>query len=329
MSSLGVWAYRDWSRKRGIIDFPNARSSHETPTPRGGGLVVVVVCLVFYGGICCFYPAAFSWGYLAGAALIAVISWLDDVYTVSSLWRFLIHGLAAILIIADRGSFSEISLPGLSGPIGLGSVGPVLTFLWIVWLVNAYNFMDGIDGIAGTQAVVAGAAWTAVGWLTADPVLMIFAGVVTTASLGFLIHNWQPARIFMGDVGSAFFGFTFAALPLMAGVRGAKLSAYMPLAAVVFVWFFVFDSLLTLARRAIRGERVWNAHKEHLYQRLVSAGFTHSSVSALYGVMTMIVSVIVLLAITYPGRFDQAVLPVIFVVTMVFLIFCAKKRALV
>ena len=103
----------------------------------------------------------------------------------------------------------------LLGPYSLGNWGYVITFFWIVWMVNSYNFMDGIDGLAGLQAVITGIGWLILCYICEMPALTIFSGIIAAASLGFLLHNWNPAAIFMGDVGSAFLGFTFAALPLL------------------------------------------------------------------------------------------------------------------
>ena len=147
-------------------------------------------------------------------------------------------------------------------------------------MTNAFNFMDGIDGIAGITAAVAGAAIAAAaGCLGLGPVAAVglaFAG----ASIGFLTSNWPPARIFMGDVGSAFCGFLIAALPLLGGeTHGPRLA----IVAAVAMWPFIFDTAFTLCRRAARGENVFKAHRSHLYQRLVIAGWSHRAVSTLYG----------------------------------------------
>lgn len=327
-SYFGVRLIRDWSLKRGVLDVPNERSSHITPTPRGGGIVLVSVALAFYLLISFLYPATFSWGYLAGAVIIAVISGLDDIYSVSMIWRFLAHSLAAFLVIADKGYWHEIVLPGTEMTVGLGFFGTILIFLWIVWLINSYNFMDGIDGIAGVQAAVAGFGWLGVGWLTGVNDIALFGGVILFSSLGFLFHNLHPARIFMGDVGSAFLGFTFAAMPLLARPNSAKPDTLLPLAGVVFVWFFLFDSIVTRLRRVFRGEKVWIAHREHLYQRLVSSGLSHSFVSMIYGGMTVIITASILAGFAFPHRFDGVIIPLVCVVTTAFLLYCIKRRVL-
>jgi UDP-N-acetylmuramyl pentapeptide phosphotransferase/UDP-N-acetylglucosamine-1-phosphate transferase len=145
--------------------------------------------------------------------------------------------------------------------------------------------MDGIDGIAALQAVVAGTLWLIAGLAVTAPQTAFLGGVTAAASLGFLALNWQPAKIFMGDVGSAFLGFVFATLPI-AAVRESEGSAGWGFfgVAVLFVGMFVFDSVLTFFRRLVRGEKVWLAHREHLYQRLVISGRSHATATILFGI---------------------------------------------
>jgi UDP-N-acetylmuramyl pentapeptide phosphotransferase/UDP-N-acetylglucosamine-1-phosphate transferase len=170
-----------------------------------------------------------------------------------------------------------MALP-LLGPLALGWFGLIMTFVWIVGLTNAYNFMDGIDGIAGGQAVVAGLGWTLLGWLDHQPLVAALGLLLAASSLGFLGHNWPPARIFMGDVGSAFLGFTLAVLPVVAAQHNPRLAW----AGVLLVWPFVFDAAFTFLRRLRKRENVFAAHRSHLYQRLVIAGYSHRFVTLLY-----------------------------------------------
>ncbi|MGB7070949.1 MAG: glycosyltransferase family 4 protein [Pyrinomonadaceae bacterium] len=296
---FGVAAFRRWSLKKELLDVPNHRSSHLEPTPRGAGLVIVVVCLSAYtllSGI------SLSWGYLTGAAGIAIVSWFDDVYSVPFLWRYIVHSLAAVLVILDLGFFSEVFIPIYSQQIDIGILGAVLTYFWIVWLVNAYNFMDGIDGIAGLQAVVAGIGWLVLSYSIGIEGIALYAGVLTAASLAFLFHNWQPARVFMGDIGSAFLGFTLAAMPLLA-VKGEPVieKGKFPVAAVCFVFPFLFDTIVTLIRRLARGDRVWLPHREHLYQQLVIGGMAHYKVALVYGVLAAVSGAAAIAAIVRPG----------------------------
>lgn len=279
LAYLGVAAIRRWAARGALLDVPNERSSHVRPTPRGGGLAIVLVTLggwlllgLWYGA-----NARVLVGYFVGAALIAGISWLDDLRGLSNRLRFGVHIVGAMLAVAALGWWQQVTLP-LLGTVPLGGVGLPVTLLWIVGLTNAYNFMDGIDGLAGSQAVVAGAGWALWGVWQGQPLVAGLGTLVAASSLGFLGHNWPPARIFMGDVGSAFLGYTFAVLPLLA----APAHSHLPLAAAILLWPFLFDSGFTFLRRWRQGENVFAAHRSHLYQRLVLAGHSHRRVTLLY-----------------------------------------------
>ncbi len=165
-----------------------------------------------------------------------------------------------------------------------------MTFAWIVWTLNAYNFMDGIDGIAGVQAVTAGAGWTLVAVYLGQPALLMLSGAVLFASLAFLLYNWPPARIFMGDAGSAFLGFVLASMPCIVRPSGPVSTNRLVIVAVALLWLFVFDSVFTFIRRAARREKVWIAHREHLYQRLVRSGYSHRTVTLVYGGLSAVAS---------------------------------------
>ena len=218
LSYAGVGRLRRWAGHRQLLDFPNERSSHTHPTPRGGGLVIVILStaglILAWLRYPTLSPAALI-AYLVGAWLIAGVSWLDDQRSLPNRVRFAAHSLGAILAILAFGYWRVVSIP-LIGSLDLGWLGLLITFVWIAGLTNAYNFMDGIDGIAGGQAVVAGLGWAVLGWSDQQPLVAALGVLLAAASLGFLGHNWPPARIFMGDVGSAFLGYTFAVLPVVA-----------------------------------------------------------------------------------------------------------------
>lgn len=280
LSYCGVAGLRHWAEKRQILDIPNERSSHTRPTPRGGGLVIVILSTAGF---------IFAWlrdpttsptpliAYLAGAWLIAGVSWLDDMGSLPNRLRFAAHSLGAIFVILTFDYWRFVNIP-FAGPFDLGWLMLPITFVWIVGLTNAYNFMDGIDGIAGGQAVAAGIGWAVLGWLTGQPLVSILGLLLAATNLGFLGHNWPPARIFMGDVGSAFLGYTFAVLPVIAAQHNPRLAV----AGVLLIWPFVFDSVFTFLRRLRRRENVFAAHRSHLYQRLVIAGYSHRTVTLLY-----------------------------------------------
>jgi len=241
-----------------VLDVPTHRSSHDRPTPRGGGIAIVAVTIA---GTLLLVPR--YWPLMLAAGAIAIMSWIDDVKHLSAAIRFPIQILAACAVVY------------VYGPSRL--LFAAIAVFWIVGVTNAYNFMDGIDGIAGTQAVIAGIFWFAI---THNPIALLIAA----SSLGFTIYNWPPASIFMGDVGSAFLGFTFASLPLLEHDRRTAL------AMVLILFPFLADSGLTLVRRALQRKRLWEAHREHLYQRLVIAGWSHRGVTLLYGALALATS---------------------------------------
>ena len=284
--SLGLVGYvRRVALRHRILDAPNERSLHSQPTPRGGGTAIVAVSLIGIWLCWALLPlcsAQHLLSFIGAALLIAVVSWRDDVRPLPVLGRFGAHTLAAVVVVVGVGSWTVLEAPGV-GSLCLGYLGLPITFLWIVGLTNAYNFMDGIDGIAGSQAVVAGLGWVALTWGSGH-VETWLGLLLAAASLGFLVHNWPPAKIFMGDVGSAFLGFSFAALAII----GARRDPRLALAGVLLVWPFVFDTSFTLLRRLRRGENIFQAHRSHLYQRLVLAGFSHRFVTCLYGALAVV-----------------------------------------
>jgi len=265
-----------WAAERRIVAIPNQRSSHARATPVGGGLpivacVVIGVAIVRNGA----GPFGEVWsGYLAAGVFVAAISWWDDMHGTPAGSRLAVQTVAALMVLLPLREVIGPASPMLFVAAGV---------IWAVGLSNAYNFMDGIDGIAAVQAIVAGAGWVWLGWRNDDAVVAIAGAIAAGGSLGFLFYNWHPARIFMGDAGAAFLGFTFAVMTLVALARSWEHA----LAGALFVWPFLFDTAFTLARRLVRGENVLRAHRSHLYQRLVARGWSHRSVSALYGVLAL------------------------------------------
>ncbi len=286
ISYLGVGAVRRWAERHGVVDRPNERSSHLRVTPRGGGLAIVGVTVAGSVVAWRFAPAAtFAEvvGPLLGAILIAAVSWLDDLHSLPTTIRLLAHTTAAVAAVTSIGPWRVLAVPPV-GALDLGWMGWPLTVLWIVGLTNAYNFMDGIDGLAAGQAIVAGLGWVLLGVLGGQRLIALCGALLAAASAGFLVHNWPPARIFMGDVGSAFLGYAFAIL----SVLSARLQPLDALAGALLVWPFVFDATFTFGRRFARGEDVFAAHRSHLYQRLVINGLSHGTVSALYVALALL-----------------------------------------
>ncbi|MDQ6672308.1 MAG: glycosyltransferase family 4 protein [Chloroflexota bacterium] len=269
----GTGVYVRWATGR-VLDVPNDRSSHTRPTPTGGGVVIVGGFLLGLGVWLTSSPSLLSpraLGWITGALLVAGVSFVDDLHPLPAVPRLLTHGLGAVLLtvvgVQDRELPLLVALP--------------LAFVWIALLTNVYNFMDGIDGLASCQAIIAGAAMALAGIAVRNPLVATGAGLLAAASAGFVFFNLPPARVFMGDVGSTFLGFSFAGLSLLGnlGVGGGRLPVEF---GVVVLAPFLFDSLVTLARRIARRERWFAAHRSHYYQRLVQVGLSHGQVTGLY-----------------------------------------------
>lgn len=304
---FGVGRFRAWTLKRGVLDLPNERSSHVQPTPRGGGLVLAVVTLTAYIGASFIVGYEISFGFAVGASLVVLISWLDDVYSISFAWRLAVHSVAAAIVIYSCGHLSTITSPFGPNSIDIGWFGIPITFCWIVWMINAYNFMDGIDGIAGIQAITASIGWVFIGLSLDIPSVYVLSGSILFAAVAFLLHNWPPARIFMGDAGSAYLGFVFASIPFIAAADNPKRTEAFFFAGIALLWPFVFDSVFTIVRRAGRRERVWQAHREHLYQRLVRSGCSHRSVTLLYGGLSAAAAAATIYSVVSESRYAAAV----------------------
>jgi Fuc2NAc and GlcNAc transferase len=263
-----------WARELELIDRPNARSSHVEPRPRGGGLGIVagVIAAVVVLAAWRAEPSAPVFVVLAGALLVAASGLWDDVRGLGIGPRLVVQTAAAVWVVAMCGGIERLPLPG-PADLSLGVVaGIALAVVWIVAVTNFFNFMDGADGLAAGQAVVTLAALAAVFW-PASASLVALASAAATAA--FLLRNWAPARIFMGDVGSAFLGFLLAALPF-AAPRGARPDVLFVVG--ISLSLFLFDPVVTLIARTRRGEPIGVAHRDHVYQRLIVPGRPHGRV---------------------------------------------------
>lgn len=281
-----------WAIRRDILDHPNQRSSHSTPTPRGGGLAITVVVLAWLAW-------AGAIGYLdrhaviaigVGGALVAIIGWIDDVRSVSVGARLACHFVAAAWAVRWLGGFHVLSIGPSSANLGLW--GDLVAVIGIVWATNLFNFMDGIDGIAAVESASIGAIGGVLLLRGSESGLATLSLVMAAAALGFLVWNWPPAKIFLGDVGSGFIGFVFAALAIASENVGAvPLIAWAILAAV-----FVVDATLTFLRRFRAG--LWrHAHRTHAYQRAVQGGWTHAAVSRTVALMNLVLGALAALAV--------------------------------
>ena len=299
LSYLLVYLIRRYAEQRQILDHPNERSSHITPTPRGGGFAIVI--LVIGTGLWSASEAGWnrSLVYLLCGLVIAWLGWRDDVHSLPARLRFAVQGLVAAVSIYGLGYFKAVTIP-LFGELQLGVVGVIITFLWIVGLTNAYNFMDGIDGIAGGVALAGALGWMMLASNMHNNFVFWIALAIAASSLGFLGHNWSPAKIFMGDVASTFLGYTFAVLPLLSATRGGD--ALM--LGTLLMWTFIMDAGLTFIQRLLRREKLLYGHRSHVYQLLVIGGYKHATVSLLYIFLTLLASLL-----SYAWSWGQAYAP--------------------
>jgi UDP-N-acetylmuramyl pentapeptide phosphotransferase/UDP-N-acetylglucosamine-1-phosphate transferase len=282
-SYISVIYIRRLALEHEILDHPNERSSHSIPMPRGGGLAIVVLVLATSLWVANQVAASRSMIYIVLSAILALVGWRDDLFSLSPHYRFLVQGLVATISILGMGYFRVVRVP-LLGELDLGAVGIVITFLWIIGMINAYNFMDGIDGMAGGVAVAAGLGWMILSSNVHNPFVFWIALSIAAASLGFLGHNWPPAKIFMGDVASTFLGYSFAVLPLLsADQTGDALTV-----GTVLMWIVIMDTFMTFLRRLIRGENVLSGHRSFLFHQLVVGGYKHGTISALYIFLTLL-----------------------------------------
>jgi Fuc2NAc and GlcNAc transferase len=246
-----------------LIDVPNERSSHVVPTPRGGGVAIVVTFLACLGALAAAgrLDASTTIG-IAGAGVIAgLVGFADDIWQIGAWPRLVVHFAAAIWLLAWIG-LPPVQVLGVVVVPGW-AVHAVAAF-GLVWLLNLYNFMDGIDGIAGVEAVSVGLS-AAVLMLLPTPVHdgWVLPALLSMAALGFLIWNWPPAGIFMGDAGSGFLGLTLGALAVQTSLGMPQLLWSWG----ILLGVFIVDATVTLARRLRAGRRPYEAHRTHAYQQ--------------------------------------------------------------
>ncbi len=272
LSWAATWAVLRALVRFGVYDRPNPRSSHEQAKPRGGGLALLPVLLIAWIAAASWLgavPTGF-WAVVSAAAVLAVVSWIDDLRSLPVVLRLAVQVLAVGLALA--------AMDG-AGPVFQGLLPPLLDrlaagFLWL-WFVNLFNFMDGIDGIAGVEAGSLGLGLMLVGAVAAWPGIHVaLPALLVAATLGFLVWNWAPAKLFLGDVGSVPLGYLLGWLLLVAAMNGA----WAP--ALILPLYYLADATITLARRGARGAKVWRAHREHFYQRAVQGGASHGRVAA-------------------------------------------------
>ncbi|MGZ0019245.1 MraY family glycosyltransferase [Nitrosomonas sp. wSCUT-2] len=249
-----------------VLDQPNARSLHTVPVPRIGGAGLLLGAMTAW--LC--FSASLPSTVLLGLALLMVISLIDDIWHAPVWCRLLIHAIVAV--------WFAISL--LLGAYDWLTV--LCVIIATIWMSNLYNFMDGSDGLAGGMTVIGFGYYGLIAFLAGDHNFAIINFSIAAAAMAFLLHNFHPARIFMGDAGSVPLGFLAAVFGIL-GWLSQLWTIWVPL--LIFSPF-IADATVTLTKRLLQGKKIWQAHREHYYQRLVQSGFGHRNTAlAAYALM--------------------------------------------
>lgn len=308
---FGTGVLLPYLRARAILDHPNKRSSHKTPTPKGGGLVLMAVVLSAWVATGIYFEdsALLTW-ILPGVALIlAGLSWVDDLRGLPPIFRFAAQVIAVSLILLIKplpGTFFQNFLPPVLDTMLAG-------IIW-VWFINLFNFMDGIDGITSIETIIIGVGIILIG---EGPVAFL-GGVLAAAAIGFLQWNWQPAKIFLGDVGSVPLGFLLGWLLLNMAGDGHWA------AAIILPAYYLTDTTITLIRRAVRRKKLWEAHREHFYQQAVQSGLSHGQVTIMVAFLGAFLIILAWLA--EHGQTLTALIAAL-AITMIFLVFLKGKKS--
>lgn len=267
ISAIVTYSVNFYYRKNKIFDIPNERSSHKVLTPRGGGLGIIIAFFVLL-----LFTGKFSYTFLP-LLIIAALGFIDDLKNLPIKIRLPFQIIAAILIVLSGTQIEQIKIPFL-GICKLGIFIIPISILWIVYMTNIYNFMDGIDGLAGGYGVIISFFMLYIAWDIKNTDIILITLILAGACIGFTFLNFPPAKIFMGDIGSTFLGFTFAYLSIKLSNNGTELLGF-----ILLLGTFIFDTLITLARRIINGEKWFMSHKTHYYQRLIKIGYSHKAVT--------------------------------------------------
>ena len=293
---------RRYALHTNLLDLPNERSSHTVPTPRGGGVGIVLSCLaiIFVVGLQGLIEQWLMIATLGSGAMVAVLGFVDDRSSLPARWRLLGHLAAAIWVLGWMGPIPPVTLFGVV--VNLSYAGPMLCALYLVWMINLFNFMDGIDGIASVEAITTSLGGALLWWLAGSGNGWVVAVVFASCVAGFLIWNFPPAKIFMGDAGSGFLGLMVALLSLWC----AQATPVLFWSWFILIGCFMVDATTTLVRRVRRGERFFDAHRAHAYQYASRRVGRHLPVTLACGAINLL-WLLPLAALVAMGKLDGVV----------------------
>ena len=308
-----------------IIDIPNLRSFHKTPTPRGGGMAIVTSFLTIFliAGLFQSFKQSIFGGFLITCALIAILGFLDDLHDLSHKTRILAWiGITAAAIFFGI-HLKSISLP-LIGSIQFGFLSPLVTFIWLIGVTNFFNFMDGIDGLAGFEALLVSGFLAGISYQAGNEFVFTASVIIFAAALGFLPHNFPKARIFIGDGGSNFLGYIFAALSIIGSQdQNNTIPMIIP---VILLLMFLLDASSTLIKRIPKGKEWLQPHREHLYQRLVKLGYSHLQVTLGYTIINLFLGIMAIQYFKSSGYWPLVYLGISMMPFLALAVFTAVKE---
>jgi len=258
------------------VDHPNDRSLHGKPTLKGAGVAIIVSIVAAVSFLLLSYSKMYVFLGTFGCCVAAmgVLGWLDDHRNLEIRVRLLTQSIVSVAAIGILGSVSELSLSGYTLYLWL-PVSLILSIVFLIWMTNLYNFMDGADGFVSSQSILISLVAAYWFFIHGDTAVMLLCAAIGGATTGVVVFNWAPARVFLGDTGSLALGMTFGLLAVYGITRyDISFSAFLLLYGLL-----LYDATVTLARRVLMGERFWNAHSTHYYQRLIRAGISHSKLA--------------------------------------------------
>ncbi|MBC7960744.1 MAG: undecaprenyl/decaprenyl-phosphate alpha-N-acetylglucosaminyl 1-phosphate transferase [Vallitaleaceae bacterium] len=271
----------------GAVAVPNERSMHKEPMPLAGGTAIVLgfaVTVTLLAPIMKGFEIQNYIGLIIGGILITVVGLLDDVYNLNARIKLSFQILAALIVVFSGTTINIVSWPWAPGGVlQLGAMSKLITVIWIIGLTNAVNLIDGLDGLATGVSAIASLCMMFISILYGEPIVVLLTATLAGSCMGFLPHNFNPAKIFMGDTGSTFLGFTLAVISINGLLK--TYTALTIVIAVVILALPIFDTAFTILRRLINRQPVMKADRGHLHHRLVDKGYSHRrAVLTLYGI---------------------------------------------
>lgn len=299
----------------GLLDEPNQRSAHQVTKPRGAG--IVFICTWIVAGLIAALRGMIGWDilwlFVPGILLIATVSLLDDRYTLRARTRFIVQLLSGLCLLASLGGMPDLNfgLIVLSG----GILTSLLILIACLWSINLFNFMDGTDGLAGIEALFVLGGGSVLLFLAGAHELAWLALLLCAAIIGFLRWNWPDSRLFMGDVGSAPLGYIMVAFALAGQSYGIPLTLWFILYGV-----FIFDASLTLLRRLLAGQRWYESHNLHAYQRLCQSGWSQRQLLLASMVVNMVLFTLAFVGYNYPNWLWACIVAALLMLTTAYLL---------